>query len=56
MRISWRTLALFIVLVVLVAAIIILVTQLVRSRSGDWLEPAVPLSEPVTKDISAERG
>jgi hypothetical protein len=55
-RMSWRKLGLLIVLMVLAVAIIMLMTQLVRSRSGDILQPAVPLTEPVTKDISADRG
>jgi hypothetical protein len=56
MRMPLRIAGLLIVLIVLVAAITITVTQLIQSRSGDRSEPAVRLIEPVTKDISAERG
>jgi hypothetical protein len=56
MRMSWRTLGLLIVLMVLVAAILLLITQLALSRSRGLTEPAVPLTEPVTKNVSAERG
>ena len=56
MPMSSRTLGLLIVLIVLVVAILILVTQLALSRSRGLTEPAVPLIEPVTKDIFAERG
>ena len=56
MRMSFRTLGLLIALISLVALIIIWITQLARFRSGDLEESAVPLTEPVTKDISADRG
>lgn len=56
MRISFRTLALLIVLMVLVAVIIMLISQLARSRSGGLVQQVVPLTEPVTKVISADRG
>ena len=56
MSMSWRTLVLLVVPVILVVAIILLLTQLVRSRTQALAEPAVPLTEPVIKDVSAERG
>lgn len=54
MSMSWRTLGLLVVLVILVAALILLLNQLVRSRT--LAEPAVPLTETVIKDVSAELG
>src|SRR5919109_3437161 len=56
MRMSWRTPSLLIALFILLAAITLLVARLSSTRSGGALEPAVPLTEPVTKDISAELG
>ena len=53
---SWRSLGLFIVLLILVVALILLVNQLVRSRTQALAQPAVPLTEPVMKDVSAELG
>ena len=54
MSMSWRPLVLLVVLVILVAALILLLNQLVRSRT--LAEPAVPLTETVIKDVSAELG
>jgi hypothetical protein len=56
MRMSLRTLGLLIALIGLVAAITLLVSWLISSRSGALFELARPLVEPVAKDISAERG
>jgi hypothetical protein len=52
MRMSTRTIGFLILLVVSVAVISILV----RSRSGDPIESAAPLTEPVTRDVAAEFG
>ena len=56
MRLSFRTLGLLIALVFFVAAITLVASWLLSSHSRGLFEPARPLVEPVTKDISAERG
>jgi hypothetical protein len=53
---SWRALGLFIVLLILVATLILLVNQLVRSRARSPAELVGPLTEPIIKDVSAEHG
>ena len=56
MRMSWKTLGFLIVPTILGAALILLVAELIKSRSENVTEPAILLVEPLTKDISAELG
>lgn len=56
MRMSWRTLGLLIALIVAVAVISIWLTLFIQDRSLHLSGPAAPLTEPVMKDIAADRG
>ena len=56
MRSSWKTLVLLITLLVTVAVISLWLIFFVRDRSLNLAGPAAPLTEPVMKDISADRG
>ncbi len=56
MRMSWRTLSLLVALIVVVAVISSWLTLFIKDRSLHLAEPAVPLTDPVMKDIAADRG
>jgi hypothetical protein len=56
MQISRRTLGILLVLAFLFVGIAVLIFQFFPSRSGFLPRPAVPLTEPVTTEISAELG
>lgn len=56
MRISWRTLGLLIALIVAVAVISSWLTLFIKDRSLHLVGPAAPLTDPVMKDIAADRG
>lgn len=56
MRISWRSVGLLLALVILVAAATVWILRLIPPRVGSILEPAVPLVETETRDLSAGLG
>lgn len=56
MRMPSKTIGLIITLIVITAGITIWILQLLQPRFGDAVDTAVPLVEPVIRDISAEFG
>ena len=56
MHTSRRMFVVYILLIVIVAAVTLLISELVRDRSAILNEPPAPLLGPVTQTISASRG
>jgi hypothetical protein len=53
---SWKTLVVLIALLAVVGVLSLWLTLFIRDRSLNLAGPAAPLTEPVMKDISADRG